>query len=173
MSDTQELKKCRDAFEYYYTDGDLDCPSIELVNGKDIYLLMQAQSAWTTWLACWNTRTTPELPADKQRALEALDFEIKGLRKKASFIEARNPDGSLNEITHDMKVTALKLENRVSEPLHQALTEPQEAMKASIENYLYAFHGFNDPDNEVHDILVAWTDHLTSKGIIKAQEKTK
>lgn len=51
------------------------------------------------------------------RVIDALEHEIKCVRAKAALIEKRNPDGSLDEIIKDMKVTALKLETRVLEHL--------------------------------------------------------
>ena len=48
---------------------------------------------------------------------EKLSLEIKTLRAKADLIRMRNPNGELNEVALDYKLSALKLQTRLLDPL--------------------------------------------------------
>lgn len=48
--------KSREAFESWYADGNVDCPSLE--KQGDGYKLMQAHQAWLVWRAAWNLQVT-------------------------------------------------------------------------------------------------------------------
>lgn len=47
----KEIEFVRLEFERWYSDGDLNCPSIERANQG--YRLMQAQQAWIAWYSSW------------------------------------------------------------------------------------------------------------------------
>lgn len=50
---------CRKEFEDWFSNSDLDCPSLQKssrCNGD--YRLIQTQTAWNVWQGCWNNRTS-------------------------------------------------------------------------------------------------------------------
>ncbi len=59
MTQADELKRCRDAFEAWYAKP--GCPSLKR-SGHD-YKLMQTHNSWTSWEAAWNTRPQPDTAA--------------------------------------------------------------------------------------------------------------
>lgn len=53
-NDKDGLMPCREAFEKWYSQGNLKCPSIK--RSGDGYLLAQAHCDWIAWQAAWNTK---------------------------------------------------------------------------------------------------------------------
>jgi hypothetical protein len=53
--------ECREAFEKWYSNGDVSSPAIRK-DARGEYVLMQAYSSWTVWQACWNARPAPTVP---------------------------------------------------------------------------------------------------------------
>lgn len=53
---TKHNDPCREAFEDWYTQGDLKCRSIVRAKNHDGYVLAGAHLSWTGWQAAWTVR---------------------------------------------------------------------------------------------------------------------
>jgi len=66
--------ECRKEFEDWFSNSDLDCPSLQKssrCNGD--YRLIQTQTAWNVWQGCWNNRTS-SIAEGLKEIRDALDF---------------------------------------------------------------------------------------------------
>ena len=90
-----ELRECRDAFEMWYSEGNMSCPSIRK-NDLGDYRLMQAHASWAVWHHCWRQR---------QARIEKLEAALREIGNSETGYE----DEQSNRI---IKIANLALEDK-------------------------------------------------------------